>query len=152
MIMKRMNLLFLLVASLFFALGSTQGHAYSIKVKVNGVKDSTCYLGHYFGQKQYTPVDTAKADAMGNIIFSDKKTLKQGVYLIIIPGTYFELIVGAEQDIKIETDTSNLVLSMITKGSAENDIFYKFQKEMIVRSQEARALVELQKTSKNPDS
>jgi peroxiredoxin len=150
--MKRMNLLFLLVASLFFALGSTQGHAYSIKVKVNGLKDSTCYLGHYFGQKQYTPVDTAKADSQGNLTFSKKKTLKEGVYLVVLPGTYFEIVIGSEQDIKIETDTSDLVGLMKTKGSLENEIFYSFQKVMIEKSREAQKLVAAQKTMKNADS
>lgn len=113
--------------------------AYSIKVKVTGVKNDTCYLGHYFGQKQYTPVDTAIADAAGNFTFSKKKDLKQGVYLIIIPKTYFELIIGGEQDIKLEADTSNVIATMKTKGSAENDQFYAFQKFMFDKSKEGEA-------------
>ena len=127
--------------------------SYSIKIKVIGLKDSTCYLGHYYGQKQYTPVDTAKADAAGNFVFAKKKELKEGVYLVILPGTYFEVIVGKEQDIKIETDTTrDMILHMKTKGSLENEIFYNFQKEMINRSMEAEKLVKLQKSSTNADS
>jgi hypothetical protein len=148
--MKKLNLVGLIVSMFFLTV--TNSFSYSIKVKVTGLKDSTCYLGHYFGQKQYTPVDTAKADALGNLLFSKKKTLKEGVYLIIIPGTYFEVIVGAEQDIKIETDTSNLVYNMKTKGSLENEIFYNFQKVMIDKSKEGQKLYDLQKSSKNQDS
>ncbi len=135
-----------------FCFSVLNGFSYSIKVKVNGLKDSTCYLGHYFGQKQYTPVDTAKADGAGNIVFSKKKLLKEGVYLVIVPGTYFELIIGAEQDLKIDTDTSNYIYNMKTKGSLENEIFYNFQKVMIDKSKEAQLLVEKQKSSKNKDS
>ncbi|HVD99591.1 MAG TPA: redoxin domain-containing protein [Cytophagaceae bacterium] len=138
------------VAFLFIA--TLNGYSYSIKVKINGLKDSTCYLGHYFGQKQYTPVDTAKADDQGNLTFAKKKTLKEGVYLIIIPGTYFEVIIGSEQDIKIETDTSNLIANMKTKGSVENEIFYNFQKFMIEKGQEGQKLVDDQKKMKNADS
>ncbi len=148
--MKKLNLVGLIVSMFFLTV--TNSFSYSIKVKVNGLKDSTCYLGHYFGQKQYTPVDTAKADALGNLLFSKKKTLKEGVYLVIIPGTYFEVIIGPEQDIKIESDTSNLVYNMKTKGSLENEIFYNFQKVMIDKSKEGQKLYDLQKSSKNQDS
>lgn len=142
----------LVIVSLFF-LAYSNGFSYSIKVKVTGLKDSTCYLGHYYGQKQYTPVDTAKADASGNFIFSKKKVLKEGVYLVIIPGTYFEVIIGKEQDLKIETDTSrNMVYNMKTKGSLENEIFYNFQKQMIDKNIEGEKLVKLQKSSTNPDT
>jgi hypothetical protein len=147
--MKKLNSIILFVSILF--LTCLNGFSYSIKVKVTGLKDSTCYLGHYFGQKQYTPVDTAKADGMGNLLFSKKKELKQGVYLIIIPGTYFEVIIGPEQDIKIETDTSNLVYNMKTKGSLENEIFFNFQKLMIDKSKEAQGYADLQKTSQNKE-
>lgn len=148
--MKKLNLICGMVAVLLIA--ALNSYSYSIKIKVNGLKDSTCYLGHYFGQKQYTPVDTAKADALGNLLFSKKKSLKEGVYLVIIPGTYFEVIIGSEQDIKIETDTSDLIGKMQTKGSLENEIFYNFQKMMIKKSMEGRTLADLQKKLKNQDS
>jgi peroxiredoxin len=148
--MKKLNLICGIVAVLLIT--AFNGYSYSIKIKVNGLKDSTCYLGHYFGQKQYTPVDTAKADAMGNMIFAKKKTLKEGVYLVIIPGTYFEVIIGAEQDIKIETDTSDLIGKMTTKGSLENEIFYGFQKYMIEKSIVGRKMADDQKKLKNQDS
>ncbi len=148
--MKKLSFICGLVV--FFLMTALDGSSYSIKVKVTGVKDSVCYLGHYFGQKQYTPVDTATADAAGNLLFSKKKTLKEGVYLIIIPGSYFEVIIGPEQDIKIETDVADLITNMKTKGSLENEIFYGFQSIMISKSKEAQALVEEQKKLKNADS
>lgn len=117
---------------------TNHAHAYSIKVLVTGVKNDTCYLGHYFGQKQYTPVDTAVADANGNFTFSKMKDLKHGVYLVIIPKTYFELIIGDQQDIKLEVDTSNMITTMRSKGSGENEQFYAFQKFMFEKSEEAK--------------
>ncbi len=150
--MKKLNLLLLVVAVFSLTIGNV--FSYSIKIKVTGLKDSTCYLGHYYGQKQYTPVDTAKADAQGNLVFSKhNKQLKEGVYLVIIPGTYFEVIMGKEQDMKIETDTTkNMVYNMKTKGSLENEIFYSFQREMIDKGKEGERWYNLQKATKNVDS
>ena len=127
-------------------------YSYNIKVKVNGLKDSTCYLGHYFGQKQYTPIDTAKADANGNVVFSGKNKLKEGVYLVIIPKSYIEVIITSEQDIKIETDTSDLIGKMVTKGSYDNDLFYGFQKSMVQKSTEYQKISDAMKNMKNKDS
>ncbi|MCS6823975.1 MAG: DUF5106 domain-containing protein [Cytophagaceae bacterium] len=127
-------------------------YSYSIKVKINGLKDSTCYLGYYFGQKKYTPVDTAKADANGNLLFSKKDKLKEGVYLIILPKIYLELIITNEQDITLETDTSDYVGKMKIKGSQESKLFYEFQKYMIEKSQKMQQLSAKLKQTSDPDS
>src|SRR5437016_5569699 len=69
-LLKKLSLflLFFLSASALFAF--EDGH-YRIKVKINGVKDSACYLANYYGDKQYLK-DTAMADKNGNLVFEGK--------------------------------------------------------------------------------
>ena len=47
---------------------------YTIRIKVNGLKDTVCYLANYYGTKQYYK-DTAKVDANGVFIFKGEKEL-----------------------------------------------------------------------------
>src|SRR5688500_17572945 len=90
---------------------------YSIKLKVNGIKDTVCYLGNYYGDKQYLK-DSAKVDASGKFIFEGKENLDGGIYLIILPDKkYFELIVDKEQFFSAETDTADYIKHMKIKGS-----------------------------------
>ena len=58
--MKKINFLsiiyFLLVfiSSIAFSANATTGSGgYEIKVHINGLKDTVCYLGNHFGEKQY---------------------------------------------------------------------------------------------------
>ena len=99
---------------------------YKIRVKVTGVVDSTCYLGHYYGQHQYID-DTTKANAKGEMLFEGKEPLKGGIYFIVLPKKkYFEFIINKEQDLALETDTLDLVKNMKIKGSNENKLFYEY--------------------------
>ncbi|MEI6853538.1 MAG: redoxin domain-containing protein [Bacteroidota bacterium] len=119
--------------SLFFVTSSPTYHptlqadpGYKFTVKVNGVVDSTCYLGHYYGQYQYVD-DTAVANAKGEMVFQGKEALPGGIYFVIIPKKkYFEFIVNKEEVFSMETDTSDFVKYMKVKGSAENKLFYEY--------------------------
>ena len=99
---------------------------YKFTVKVNGIVDSTCYIGHYYGQYQYVD-DTAKANAKGEIVFDGKEALPGGIYFVILPKKkYFEFIVNKEQVFSLETDTADFVKNMKVKGSNENKLFYDY--------------------------
>jgi thiol-disulfide isomerase/thioredoxin len=119
--------------SLFFVTNSATYHptvqvdpGYKFTVKVNGVVDSTCYLGHYYGQYQYVD-DTAVANAKGEMVFQGKEALPGGIYFVIIPKKkYFEFIVNKEEVFSLETDTIDFVKYMKVKGSAENKLFYEY--------------------------
>ncbi|MDY0160809.1 MAG: DUF5106 domain-containing protein, partial [Bacteroidales bacterium] len=128
---------------------------YSIKVKVNGVNDSTMMLGHHFGSKKYV-VDTAHIDSKGWAHFEGKEDLDKGIYIIILPSlnnTYFECLIGDDMEFSLETDTENYVENMKVKGCKENLIFNDYQREMAVLNRERMELDELMnKHSENPDS
>jgi peroxiredoxin len=120
-------------------------NAYSIKIRVTGLRDSTCYLAHYYGKGSYISKDTAKADAKGNLLFEGKEKLPEGVYLVVLPKTYFDIIVAGEQNFTMETDTSAIVEKMKVTGSKENTLFYDFQRVMV---ENGRSASEIQKQIK----
>ena len=99
---------------------------YAIKIKVNGLKDTVCYLANYYGDKQYLK-DTAQVDKKGNFTFEGNTKLEGGIYLIVLPGNkYFEAIITNEQHFSMETDTGNFIAQMKIKNSAENTVFYEY--------------------------
>ncbi|MFQ3575320.1 MAG: redoxin domain-containing protein [Cytophagales bacterium] len=103
-------------------------NAYSLKVRVNGIKDTVCFLANYYGDKQYLK-DTAKVDSKGNFTFDGKEKLPGGIYLVVLPGKkYFELVIPSdnEQNFSVETDTTDYIRFMKVKGSNENKLFYEF--------------------------
>ena len=122
--MKRVLKFLFLLLPFFSFTGNEQG--YNIKIKIKGLKDTVCYFGNYYGDKQYVR-DTAKVDANGNLVFSGKTKLPGGIYLVVLPSKkYFEVILDKEQNFSMETDTIDLVNKMKVKGSDDNILFYKY--------------------------
>lgn len=142
----KITLLYLLFCINFLSAIADEG--YQIKVKINGVRDTVCYMARYYGPKQYYH-DTSKVDGSGRMIFEGKDKLEGGIYSIITPGNkYFEFIVN-EQIFSLETDTLNFIEYMKVKGSEENEIFFKWLNFINVQHNRANPLRELLKTIKN---
>ena len=100
--------------------------AYSIKIKVAGIKDSMCYLANYYGDKQYIH-DSARSDAMGRYVFEGKEKLPGGIYLFVLPSRrYFEILIDHDQFFSLETDTVEMLKNMKIKDSKENKLFYEY--------------------------
>lgn len=129
--------------------------AYSIKVKLNGLKDTVCYLAYHFGDKQYLK-DTAKVDSKGNMVFDGKDKLLGGIYLVVLPNkSNFELIVvDGQQNFSLESDTGKMAENMKVTGSKENELFYGFLKFLGSKTKQADPLLEGYKRNKdkNKDS
>lgn len=118
------KLLFIVFLAIFSTSSFAANDAYKIKIKFNGLKDTVCYLGNYFGDKQYYK-DTARIDSKGNCVFDGSEPLPGGIYSVIFNNMLlFELVVN-EPLIEIETDTANYVKKMVIKKSIENQLFYK---------------------------
>lgn len=143
--LKNMKILFsILSISLLFVFTnvafSQTKEGFSIKGKINGIKDTTVFLAHYFGYNQQVIKDTAKVDAQGNFHFEGDKTLPEGLYLVSLPkGKYMDIVIG-NQAFSFETDTSNLITKMKVTGSKENELFFKFQQDMAAKFDEMRVL------------
>ncbi|MDX2001874.1 MAG: DUF5106 domain-containing protein [Chitinophagales bacterium] len=132
--------LLLVAAIVCFALPAKAKDAYSIKVKITSLKDTSIYLAYHFGDKQYMK-DTLKLNNMGMGTFRGTEKLEQGIYLVVMPSkTYFEIIVGDDQDFSIENDTANFVEHMKVEGSDENRIFYDDMRFIMGKQKERQAL------------
>ncbi len=80
--------------------------------------------------------DSAAISNKGVAVFQKKETLLPGVYSIVFPGKnkLFDFLVGKEQAISIDADTSDLVNKTAVKGSSENDLFQQYQKFIASKS------------------
>ncbi len=121
----------------FLAAGSYQAaaqEAYHIEVTLNGLKDTTCILGHYnHSSTSFVAKDTARVDASGRMVFTGTEKLPGGVYLVLLPGKskWAEVIYsGTEPRFSLATDTTDLVGNMKVSGSVENQFFYEYQNRL----------------------
>ncbi len=124
-----------------------QGH--NIKVRVKGIADADIILG-YHKDKNLIPVDTAHADKSGWAVFKGDKKYIDGVYLIYLPTrTYFDFIMGDDQDFTIETDTADLIGDLKITGSPDNEVFLKYQKYMTDLGEQAQKIEKKLKEAKD---
>lgn len=99
---------------------------YRLSFKIRGLHDSVCYMGCYYGDKNYIQ-DTARINGKGEFDFTGNKELPGGVYFVMLRNKkYFEFIVDKEQRFSMMTDTSDFVSSMKVKDSPENTFFYEY--------------------------
>jgi peroxiredoxin len=125
---------------------------FCIKVKFNGLADTTCYLGNYYGDKQYIK-DTARIDSKGNCVFQGDEELSGGIYFIVLPSKkYFEIIINKEPFFSVESDTIDFADHMKIKGSEENQLFYEYLRYINVKQKEDEPLRNSLKKTKDKDS
>lgn len=124
--MKKVFTLCLLSLALLTPLAARQpAPGTDIRIKINGIKDTTCILAFYYGDKQYIK-DTLPVDATGMLKIQYEEPLGGGIYLLMLPDkSYFEFIIS-EQNFQLETTAGNLVMGMKCKNSAENAAFYQY--------------------------
>lgn len=139
------------VFSLFSKLDAANPVA--IKIKIKGVKDTTCLLANHYGDKQYIQ-DTLKVDSQGRMTIDRKEKYDGGIYLIVIPNKkYFEFIMDEGQNFSIETDTTDFIKNMKIKGSSENELFYQYLNFINGKGKEVEPLKKaLDKVKDNKDS
>ncbi|MCX7743500.1 MAG: DUF5106 domain-containing protein [Flavobacteriales bacterium] len=113
---------------------------YSYKFKINGLKDTVCYLGFHFGEKKFVR-DTARINSKGEVEFKKKNdTIPGGIYLFVLPNKrWFEFVIN-EPSFYIETDTIDLAGHAKIKGSVENQIWFDYLKKMAAFQKEIEPL------------
>ncbi|RYF49096.1 MAG: DUF4369 domain-containing protein, partial [Cytophagaceae bacterium] len=120
---------------------STASEGFRITGRIKGLKDTTCVLAHYYGSTQYITKDTARVDGAGNMVFEGKKTLPEGLFIVVTPkNRYIEFLMTNDQQFAFETDTADVVKNMKITGSKENEVFYGYQQQLGKLSEEAQAL------------
>jgi len=122
--MKKMTF-FAVVMLTIMSASLAQG--YKISLKVNGLTDSTIYLGYYYGKYQYVR-DTTVLDNTGKAVFETKDTIGGGIYFVVLPGQkYFEIVLDKDRDFLLEVDASDLVKGVKAKGSPDNSLWFAYK-------------------------
>ncbi len=127
-------LLFIIVHTTLFA------QDYEIKVQIKGAENKEVKLVYYLGNKQYIK-QKGVLDKKGRFVFSGKDSLATGIYKIVI-GTkdYFDFLVRNEQKFSLASDTTDFIGQMKVKGSKENELFFDYQKKVILLKTRLSAL------------
>lgn len=116
--------------------GELFAQGYKIDVKVRNLKDTSVFLGYYFGKYQYIR-DTVQIDANGTGTFETTDTVGGGIYFIVLPSkNYFEIILDKEREFYTECDTGDVIQSLKIKGSKENIAFVEYQKYIAEKGKE----------------
>jgi thiol-disulfide isomerase/thioredoxin len=124
--MKLACYIFALLCCFGFRKADAQG--YEIKVKINGLPNKKVILGHYLSKTMY-PDDTITLDNNSTGVFKGNKKLPGGMYLMYLPNSsFFDVIIGEDQQFSLATDTANFLQSLVIKGSDENQVFLDFQR------------------------
>ena len=96
----------------------------TIEVAINGVSNDSCSIGYYYGDKQYVKGEFY-VDIAGQGKFESTETLKDGIYMLVLPdNNYVEFLMHGE-DFKIVADASDLS-ACIFEGSKENQLFQTY--------------------------
>ncbi len=132
--------LFIMVITAGMNGSSVRAQGYNISCEIKNYTDSIVYLAFRYGDQQYL-VDTAKVKEE-KFVFSGSDSLDSGIYtLISSQKTYMLEFLIHEQKLSIKSDTLNYLKNLSFKGSAENNLFLKFQNYMMDKGQERQKLI-----------
>src|SRR5688572_15136218 len=122
---------------LLFGLSASAQPAYKLDFKVDGLKDTTAYLGYYYGESTFVK-DTAKVNSKGEFVFDGKQPLRQGVYFIVLNKTrIFEFIIGGSQQFKMSTKQEDYVRNLVVSGDRDNKLCFDDMLFNVERHKEA---------------
>lgn len=145
--MRRLFILFFICASLSAVSNAQVGH--SIKVTIKEWADSSIILGHYFNKKLLVN-DTIILDKSGSGIFSGKKKLDGGIYLLYMPNKeIFDFLINDDQTFEISTSKGDFVKNASIKGSEETRQFLEYQKFIAKMQAEVTPLRERMEKNKS---
>lgn len=137
---------FTIVVSLLFCgytLSFGQKPGYAIKFSVDGLKDTTAYLGYYYGESTYIK-DTAHVDSKGNFTFQKPTALPQGVYFLVMNRSrLFEIVVGPNQHFALKTNTTDYIKNMVVTNDLDNKLFFENMHFNMERHKEAQPFIKI---------
>lgn len=128
---------------LLLSLGASAQTGYKIRIKAQGLKDTTAYLGYYYGESTFVK-DTARVNGQGEVVFDGKQALPQGVYFMVLNKTrIFEFIVSHTQNFSLETSTADYVKNMKVIGDIDNKLFFENMAFNMERHKEAEPFIKV---------
>jgi thiol-disulfide isomerase/thioredoxin len=116
---------------------------YTFKFKIDGLRDTTIYLGHYYGESTFVK-DTAQVNTKGEFSFNGKQSLRQGVYFLVLGKTrIFDFIVGSNQRFSMATRSEDYVKNMVVDGDVDNKLFFENMIYNMDRNKEAEPFIKV---------
>lgn len=116
---------------------------YQIKFKIDGLKDTTVYLGYFYGESTYVK-DTAKVNSKGEFVFDGVKPLNRGIHFVIIDRTrLFDFVIGKSQKFSMETRSDDYIQNMVVKGDPDNQLFFENMRFNADRNKEAEPIMKI---------
>lgn len=126
---------------------SAFSQGYQVKIRVQNWKDTTAYLGHYYGESTYLK-DTARVNSKGEFTFDGKKTLGPGIYFVVLNKTkIFEFVIGSTQYFSLETKGEDYYQHMKVAGDEDNRLFFENMLFNMARHKEAEPYLKVLKDS-----
>ncbi len=127
----------IIVFGLLLSFPSAAQVGYKIDFKIKGLKDTTAYLGYYYGEQTYVK-DTAHVNATGAFQFNGPSPLPQGVYFLVLDKTrIFDFVISGDQQFALETNTEDYIKNMKVTGDDDNKVFFENMLYNMARNQEA---------------
>ncbi len=147
--MKRICLVLVFVGC---AMASFSQTGYRIDFTIKSWKDTTVYLGSYFGENNIVR-DTARVKG-GVFHFDGKNPLPEGTYyLILAKNKLFDFVVGKDQFFSMETSATDYlkideyIKNLTTKGDLDNQLFFENLQFIGAQSGEAEPLIKVLRDS-----
>ncbi|GAB1445285.1 MAG: redoxin domain-containing protein [Cyclobacteriaceae bacterium] len=141
----------IIITGLILSISSWAQTGYKIDFTIKGLKDTTTYLGYYYGESTYVK-DTARVNSTGNFQFSSSTNLPQGVYFLVLDKTrIFEFVIGKDQHFMMETSTVDYIKNMKVTGDEDNKIFFENMLFNMARNQEASPLFKIMNDSSSTE-
>ena len=138
--------LFLFVGLILFSIAgfSQFPGGRNISIKLSPLKNTTVYLGSYYGT-QMALFDSAKLNDKSEGVFTGPTKLTGGIYFVVtnLNGfqIQFDLLMDDQQNFRIEADTSNSVAvkAKIT-GSDENKLYEDYKRYSAAQEKRMQSL------------
>jgi thiol-disulfide isomerase/thioredoxin len=128
------------ITTTFIACNLTLAQGHRIEVEINGLRDTSIILGHYFNKGMYVD-DTIRINNKGYGILSGTKKLEQGLYIIYFPDkSYFDLLIGEDQVFKLKTTATQSLHNLMIEGAEETKAFTTYQRFLIEKQALAESL------------
>lgn len=139
----------ILLACSSFAFG--QG-GYKIDFQIEGLSDTTAYLGYYYGEGTYLK-DTALVDNAGMFSFEGKDKLPQGIYFAVLGKTrLFDFVVSEDQTFKIFSNQKDYLKYLKSVDDEENEVFFDHMKFIFENNRLVQPHLSIVKDSTASDS
>lgn len=120
---------------------------YKIDFQIEGLSDTTTYLGYYYGEGTYLR-DTALVDDAGRFSFEGNEHLPAGIYFLVLDKTrLFDFVVNKNQHFKITTNQENYVQNLESTGDEDNEVFFNHVRSMFEHNKLAQPHLEMLKDS-----